>query len=87
MDVVGACKNNFAEAGRRLGLNPKTVRQHYEAGLRKLGVTAKEHARMVAKPQGQPLPTDLRGQASVAGPDDGPAPPAALPRATRDRRG
>lgn len=58
VQIVGACKGNIAEAARRLGKDRKTVKQHYEAGLRKLGRAAP------GKPKTQRLATDRRGQVS-----------------------
>jgi hypothetical protein len=92
-EMIHECGGNVAEAGRRMGLNRKTVEQHCAAAMKKLGQTydaamknlrqgaAKKHATV-------PLPADFRGQASVAGHDDGPAPSAKPPRGhvPRDHR-
>jgi DNA-binding CsgD family transcriptional regulator len=63
VQIVGECKGNFSEAARRLGVSPKTVREHYQAGLRKLGRKAVKHAT-------QRLPSDRRGQDSISSDDD-----------------
>jgi DNA-binding CsgD family transcriptional regulator len=63
MQIVGDCKGNLAEAARRLGKDPKTVRQHYNAALRKLGKAAVKHATRA-------LPSDRRGQVNLSADDD-----------------
>lgn len=63
VQVVGECKGDLAEAARRLGIDRKTVKQHYDAASRKLGKIAVKHTT-------QPLRTDRRGQANVAQEDD-----------------
>jgi predicted DNA-binding protein (UPF0251 family) len=61
--IVAECKGNFSEAARRLGVSAKTVREHYHAGLQKLGRKAVKHGT-------QRLPSDRRGQDSVSSDDD-----------------
>ncbi len=63
VQVVGECKGSFAEAGRRLGVDRKTVQQHYQAAMKKLGKSAVKHAT-------QSLPSDRRGQADLSADDD-----------------
>lgn len=63
IQVVGECKGNIAEAARRLGKDPKTVKQSYEAGLKKIGGKA-------VKPTTKAIATDRRGQSDVADIDD-----------------
>lgn len=64
VQIVGECKGNYSEAARRLGVkDPKTVRQHYKAGLRKLGRKAVKYAT-------QRLPSDKRGQDNVSSDGD-----------------
>jgi hypothetical protein len=66
MQIVPECKENFAEAGRRMRLDPKTVRQHYLTGLKKLGPTTVRAAQAARqKPKTRPLPEDRRGQADL----------------------
>jgi DNA-binding NarL/FixJ family response regulator len=62
--VVGECKGNLAEAARRMGLDRKTVSQHYRAALRKLGKTA------LPTPKTGRLLRDRRGQESMADGED-----------------
>lgn len=59
VQIVGECKGNIAEAARRLGVDRKTIGQHYAAGLAKLGRAAP------AKHATRRLPEDRRGQADV----------------------
>ena len=56
--IVGECKGNFTEAAARMGLDAATVRQHYNAGMAKLGGKAVKHGT-------QRLPSDRRGQDNV----------------------
>jgi hypothetical protein len=63
MHIVGECNRNFREAGRRLNLDPKTVKQHYDAGLKNAGRLA---SKFQGKPKTGPLPSDKRGQSSIA---------------------
>lgn len=84
LKVVGECAQNFAEAGRRLRLDPKTVRQHYNAGLKNAGKLA---SKLVGRPKVQSAPVDHRGQVNVASGEDGPAVMGPRPRVHRDTRG
>ena len=59
--LYGECKGNFAEMGRRMGIDRKTAKQHYLAGTGKLG--RKYQATKVKK---QGLPHDGRGQVDLA---------------------
>jgi DNA-binding CsgD family transcriptional regulator len=61
--LVGECKGDLAEAARRLGRDRKTIKQHYDAAITKLG---KKTVNAATKP----LPTDRRGQENVADGDD-----------------
>jgi len=61
VEVVGRCGGNVSEAARLLALDPSTVRQHYRAGMEKLGETAIKGTR----PKTQAIPTDRRGQEQV----------------------
>jgi DNA-binding NarL/FixJ family response regulator len=63
IQIVGECKGNFAQAADRIGRDRATVRQHYNAGMKKLGRTAVKH-------RTQQLPSDKRGQDSVSSDDD-----------------
>jgi DNA-binding CsgD family transcriptional regulator len=65
--IVGECKGNFAEAGRRLQINPKTARQHYRAAMRKLGDAGIRGPRASMNK----LAEDSRGQADFFADDDG----------------
>ncbi len=77
LKVVGECNQNFAEAGRRLIKNAKTVRQLYHAGLKNAGKLA---SKLIGKPKKQTAPMDARHQLDVAGDDDGPASSAYKPK-------
>jgi hypothetical protein len=57
--AVFECEGNVSEAARRLGRDRKTVKQHYDAALAKLGAAAPKHKTVK-------LPTDRRGQSAVA---------------------
>ncbi len=83
--VVGQCGKNFAEAGRQLKKDPKTVRDLYEAGLKNAGKLAPT---LIGKPKVKSMPLDSRGQGDVAGDDDGPAPAVdgSKPRVRRNTR-
>lgn len=70
LKVVGECGHNFAEAARRLKLDRKTVKQHFEAGLRNAGKLA---SKFIGKPEIKSAPVDSRGQLTAASDDEGPA--------------
>jgi|GEM_PF-4875590 len=61
----GECEGNFAEMGKRMKIGRKTAKEHYQAGMKKLGQAAqkKTHLRGVKK---QNLPHDGRGQVDLA---------------------
>lgn len=81
LQIVGECKGSYADAAKRMGLNRKTVKQHYEVACRKMGYS-------VSKTKTLSIPLDRRGQENVAGPDDGPAAlESRKPVVSRDRRG
>lgn len=61
---VEECGGNFSEAARRLGRNESTVREHYQAALKKLGKLA------VEKPRTGMLPNDRRGGETLSEKDD-----------------
>jgi hypothetical protein len=77
---------NFAKAAERLRVDPKTVRQHYEAGMANAG----DLARKLLKPKTHPLESQSRDgkrrQLPVAGKDDGPASIGPRGRQLRDER-
>jgi len=82
MQIVGECKGNFAEAGRRLSLDRTTVKQHYAAALEKMkaaGVRAPD--RQLKKAVG-PLPKGARGEVDIYENKDG----AGRPGHELDRR-
>jgi predicted DNA-binding protein (UPF0251 family) len=60
VQIVGECKGSFADAARRMGLDRKTVRQHYYAGMKKMGRAIGK------KPKTERLSQDSRGQATVS---------------------
>lgn len=71
VEIVGKCDGNFAEAGRQMGLDRSTVRQHYHAGMAKLQkVGVKQPSKRTPKPSTGKLPTDRRDQANIADGDD-----------------
>jgi hypothetical protein len=43
IEVVAECQGNFCQAANKLGVTPKTVRQHYFAGIAKIGGQANAH--------------------------------------------
>lgn len=63
VQIVGECKGNIAEAARRLARDPATVRQHYKAGMKKLG-------KLAPKVKTTRMRTDKRGQDDVTNNDD-----------------
>jgi len=66
MQLVGECKGNFAEVGRRLRLDRKTVKEHYEAALKKLRQVGVKSPERKLKAKTTQLPEDRRGQVNVA---------------------
>ena len=66
VEVVGRCKGNISEAARVMQRDAKTVRQHYEAGMAKLG----EAITKPKAPKTRRLSHDRRGQADIAEGDD-----------------
>ena len=80
--VVGECGQNFAEAARRLKLDPKSVRQRNSAGLRNAGKLA---SKLIGKPSTQSL-EGKRGRTVVATDDDGSARPVGKRPVPRDQR-
>jgi DNA-binding CsgD family transcriptional regulator len=64
VQVVGECQGNMAEAARRLGVHPATVRQHYLAATKKVPEVVSSVAR--AKLARRRLPADHRGQPTIA---------------------
>lgn len=62
--LVGEHKGNVSAAARAMGRDPKTVRQHYEAGMKKLGkagVPLGKTKRLTHDRRGQPdVTTDRR---------------------------
>jgi len=79
MQIVGECKGNLSQAARRMGLDRKTVEQHWDAASKKLGKQA-------MKVYTGHLPKDRRGQESIAGQDDGPGAIGPDTKVMRDRR-
>ena len=61
--AVGECNGSLTAAAKRLGIDRKTVAQHYEVCLRKLGHKVVRHAT-------RRLPTDRRGQLNISPEDD-----------------
>ena len=80
MQIVGECQGNLAEAARRIGINPKSLRERYDAACKKLG-------RKAVKAMTKSFPKDRRGQEDVASSDDGPGSLRDNPHVRRDRRG
>jgi DNA-binding CsgD family transcriptional regulator len=70
MQIVGECKGNFAQAARQIGLNRKTVEQHYIAATKKLGMHAVRAAERKPKAP-QRLPEDHRQQVDAFKNEDG----------------
>lgn len=63
VQLYGECKGDFAEVARRMNLDRKTVVEHYEAAMKKMGKTA-------VKPTTRSIPADRRGQATLSHDDD-----------------
>ena len=61
---MNECKGNFVEAARRMGLNPKTVREHFQAALKKLGKLASK------KPKTQQPLRTAYGDENISAADD-----------------
>lgn len=61
VEAVSDCGGNIADAARLLTRDPATVRQHYRAGMAKLGEVMASGKR----PKTQAIPTDRRGQEQV----------------------
>jgi DNA-binding CsgD family transcriptional regulator len=83
--MVAQCNGNIAEAARRLGRTPKTVREAYAAArgkLRAAGVALSKSG----KAKTHRLLEDHRGQIFLAGQDDGPAHIGPRPDVPRDLR-
>lgn len=67
VQIVGECKGNFAEAARRMCLNRKTVKEHYDTAMAKLGLAGVRNPAKQLKPKTQRLPEDRRGQVNISG--------------------
>ncbi len=65
MQLYGECKGNFTEMGRRMGIDRKTAKQHYEAAAKKVGQQA-----VNPYPKTTTIAHDRRGQADVSEIDD-----------------
>jgi DNA-binding NarL/FixJ family response regulator len=89
LEKVGECKGNWTQAGRLMSMTPKTVREHYFAAYRKLGMSAEaqiETLRTTAKNQ-QALTVFEELNPTIAGEDEGQAPSLqGKGRIRRDRR-
>jgi hypothetical protein len=63
--IVGECKGNIAQAAKRLGRDPSTIRESYKAAMTKLGkevVRSRDKTRLFAR--------DKRGNEMVSAEDD-----------------
>lgn len=76
IEIVADCQGDFAKAARRLGKDRKTVKQHYDAGMKKMGEA------IGRKPKVKSLPTGSRGESEATAEDD----PRARIRPTDRRR-
>jgi predicted DNA-binding protein (UPF0251 family) len=63
VQIVGECNGDIAEAARRMGRDRKTVNEHYERAMQKMGKT-------VVQPKTTGLRRDRRGQEDIANDDD-----------------
>lgn len=71
MQIVGEYEGNITKAAKKLNRDGSTVKQHYEAALKKLGrAGVKILGRNVAKHTTGPLANDRRGQPNIAENDD-----------------
>jgi len=59
LQLFGECKGNYQETARRMGVVPKTVRQHVDAALKKLGQSATDYCCVTRT---QKLPVGKRGE-------------------------
>ncbi len=66
VQIVGECKGNFAEAGRRLGVDRKTIKETYDAAMGKLRKAGLRQPERKIKTKTTRLPEDNRGQVNVA---------------------
>ena len=78
---LGLCDNNVTKAAEAMGITRKTFRDHVEAAYRNLGRRA---AKLEVKTSR--LPTDQRGQGTVADNDQGPLPTKGHRPIRTDRR-
>ncbi|MFH0964718.1 MAG: hypothetical protein V2A58_12000 [Planctomycetota bacterium] len=60
--MLTECNGNYVKAGRRLGRDPKTVRQHVQTAYKKMGEKLP-----AGKPKKQDHPHDKRGQVLLSG--------------------
>ena len=65
------CRGNFAEIGRRLRLDPKTVKQHYDAAMKKLRDAGLPTPDQKLKPTTGRLPESGRGEVDLYEDHDG----------------
>jgi DNA-binding CsgD family transcriptional regulator len=65
VQIVGECKGSFAEAGRRLRIDRKTVADHYQAAMRKMGKVGVRTPERILRAKTTRLPVDHRGQVNL----------------------
>ncbi len=71
LQIVGECKGSFAEAGRRMKRDRKTVKQHYDAALAKMKALGLRTPERKLKPAAGYLPENRRGQVDAFKDEDG----------------
>ena len=71
VQVAGECKQNFAEAGRRLGIDRKTVKQHWDAAMKKLSAAGIPTPARSLKTATRRLSESRRGEVDAFKDEDG----------------
>lgn len=66
VQIVGECKGNFAEVGRRLGRDRKTIQEAYEAAMDKMRQVGVKCPERKSRTKTTRFPEDHRGQVSIA---------------------
>jgi hypothetical protein len=66
VQIVGECKGNLAQAAKRIGIGRKTLKERYDAGMKKLGRADLGTQRRFL----QRLKHDRRGQVDLANGED-----------------
>jgi hypothetical protein len=74
LDEVSRCAGNYTMAAKAMGCTAPTVRQHFEAGMKKLApAIQRAYTRQLRKPRKRDLPHDRDGQVDAFRTADGTA--------------